>query len=212
MSSLPRQAVLVGALLSMAGCPNFKLPSYPPPAYAEDGTPSDPFFDQLAQRTSEMAEDGEISSDPEEALRVAHEYIDGRGIRIVPKAEGLEQWEKFTTTFPRKIFVAKDWDDKPPAIQAEILWHEIVHLREYDAHTPLDMGAMYFVAEGRWALEVQAYRESFRVKRLFGVPEEEIRKMMGPRAESLYTSYELGAMPREYAIDRAVEIWMQDSP
>jgi hypothetical protein len=137
--------------------------------------------------------------------------IEDNGIRILPKAEGIEQWEKFTTTFPTKIFVAKNWDEMDEASQAVILWHEIVHVREYDAHTPLKMGLMYLVAEGRWALEVQAYRESYRVRRLFGATEEEIRKHMRPRAESLYTSYELGAMPKEYAIEKAIEIWMIDS-
>jgi len=42
--------------------------------------------------------------------------------------------------------------------------------------------------------------------------EEDIRKRMLPRAESLYTGYELGGMPKDYALQKAVEIWMLDSP
>jgi hypothetical protein len=202
---------LVFSLVVLGGCPNFKLPLHPPPTYAEDGTPSDLFFEGLAGRTDEMAPDGEIPTDPAEALRVAHEYIESRGIKIIPKAEGVETWEKFTTTFPRKIFVAKDWEQMSVDAQAEILWHEIVHVREYDKHTPLEMGTMYIVAEGRWALEVQAYRESFRVQRLFGAPEATIQERMAARAESLYTGYELGTMPHDYAVKKAIEIWMQDS-
>jgi hypothetical protein len=35
---------------------------------------------------------------------------------------------------------------------------------------------------------------------------------MTPRAESLYKDYELGAMPHDYAVKKAVEIWMRDVP
>lgn len=201
------------ACLFLTGCPALSsVKVHAPPQY-EDGVPTDTFYEDLALRTSEMAPEGHIPSDPHEAWLLAMQEIEDNGIEIVPKAEGeFEQWTKFTTTFPSKIFTATHWDQMDEATQAVILWHEIVHLREYDEHTPLLMGLMYFTAEGRWALEVQAYRESFRVKRLFGVAEEQIRKEMRPRAERLYESYELGTMPREYAVEKAVEIWMLDSP
>ena len=197
----------------MTGCPH-GLPEgiAGPPSY-ENGAPQDPHYEEMAMRTSEMAAEGEIPSDPHEAWLLAMQEIEDQGIRIVPKAEGIEKWDKFTTTFPSKVFVSKDWDDKDEATQAIILWHEIVHLREYDAHTPLVMGVIYLsVSEARWALEVQAYRESFRVMRLFGMEEEQIQKRMRPRAERLYVGYELSTMPKDYALDKAVEIWMLDAP
>jgi len=203
----------VGFVLFGTGCPHGPPAGLVgPPVYDENGAPTDPFYEELAKRTSEMASEGEIPSDPHEAYLVAMQEIEDNGIKIVPKAEGIEQWEKFTTTFPTKIYVAKNWDEKSEAVQAQILWHEIVHVREYDTHTPLMMGFMYVVPEGRWALEIQAYRESYRVERLFGVPEEKIRAALEPRAEFLYESYELRAMPHDYAIKKAVEIWMLDSP
>lgn len=204
-------SALACSLLLVAGCPSVAK-VHAPPQYADDGTPSDLYYEDLARETSEMAPEGAIPSDPHEAYEVAMQEISDNGIEIVPKADGdLEQWTKFTTTFPTKIFVAVNWDEKSEDVQAEILWHELVHVREYDRHTPLVMGLMYVTAEGRWALEVQAYRESFRVQRIFGVPEEKIRERMKPRAEKLYESYELGTMPRDYAVDKAVEIWMLDS-
>jgi len=208
------RTILVSAVacsfLLLAGCPGLAVKVHAPPQY-EDGVPSDSYYEDLARETSEMAANGVIPSDPHEAYLLAMQEIEDNGITILPKAEGIEQWQKFTTTFPTKIYVAATWDEMSEPTKAEILWHEIVHVREYDKHTPLLMGLMYVTAEGRWALEVQAYRESYRVKRLFGVPEEEIRKMMKPRAESLYESYELATMPHDYAIDKAVEIWMLDS-
>jgi hypothetical protein len=201
----------LAACLLLSGCPGTSVRVHAPPQYA-DGVPSDTYYEKLAMRTSEMAPEGAIPSDPHEAWLVAMQEIEDHGIEILPKASGIEQWQKFTTTFPTKIYVSVDWDEKSEDVQAEILWHELVHVREYDEHGELLMGLMYITAEGRWALEVQAYRESFRVARTFGVPEERIRDRMHPRAESLYESYELGLMPREYAVEKAIEIWMLDSP
>jgi hypothetical protein len=205
-------SLLVGSLFLVGGCRTLSsVKVHGPPQYDEQGVPSDPYYENVARRTSEMAEEGVIPTDPHEAHVAAMQLVEEAGVDIVPKAEGIEQWEKFTTTFPKTIFVAKNWDEMDEATQAVVLWHEIVHLREYEAHTPLLMGLMYATAEGRWAIEVQAYRESFRVRRLFGQSEEEIQARMLPTAEKLYEAYELGAMPREYALDKAVEIWMEDS-
>ncbi len=204
-------STLICSLVALSGCKSLAGQVHGPPQYSEDNVPSDLYYENLAKETSEMAAEDVIPSDPHEAFLLAQQEIADAGIEIVPKAEGIEQWEKFTTTFPTKIFVSKGWDEKSEAFQAEILWHELVHVREYDKHTPLLMGLMYVTAEGRWALEVQAYRESFRVQRIFGVPEDKIQAAMEPRAESLYTGYELGTMPHDYAISKAVEIWMLDS-
>lgn len=199
------------ACLLFAGCPGMTVKVHAPPQY-EDGVPTDTYYEDLARETQDMAPEGVIPEDPHEAYLLAMQEIEDNGIEVLPKAVGIEQWEKFTTTFPTTIYVSADWDEKSEASQTETLWHELVHVREYDRHTPLLMGLMYFTSEGRWALEVQAYRESFRVKRIFGVSEKDIRKMMRPRAEALYKSYELGTMPHGYAVDKAVDIWMLDSP
>jgi hypothetical protein len=207
-----RTAPLLALLaLTLAGCPGPVVKVHAPPQYA-DGVPDDLFYENLALRTQEMAPEGFIPSDPEEAYRLALQELESRGIKIVPKADGFEAWSKFNTTFPTTIYVSNTWDEKTNALKGATLWHELVHVREYDYHTPLQMALMYATSEGRWALEVQAYRESFRVRRIFGVPEEEIREAMRPRAEFLYEEYELGTMPREYAVEKAIEIWMLDSP
>ena len=199
-------------LVSVIGC-HRKIPSEvaPPPLYLE-GVPQDLYYENMAMRTEEMAPPGEIPSNPHEAYLLALQEIQDQGVELVPKATGFEKWDRFNTTFPGRIFISKNWDEKDEATRAAILWHEMVHLREYETHTPLIMGTIYLaVAEARWALEVQAYRESFRVWRTFGMPQEDLRERMIPRAESLYFDYELRAMPQEYAIRKAVEIWMLDS-
>lgn len=211
MRTVLLSVLLSSALFSITGCKSLGVRVHAPPTYA-DGVPSDTYYEKLAAETTDMSAEGQIPSDPHEAYLLAKQEIDDNGIEILPKAEGVEQWDRFTTTFPTKIFVAKGWDEYTEDRKAVILWHELVHVREYDRHTPLLMGLMYVTAEGRWALEVQAYRESFRVERLFGVPEDRIRENMQATAENLYEGYELGTMPREYAIGKAIEIWMLDAP
>jgi len=205
-------SLLTCLLIALGGCRGVAVKVHAPPQYSEAGVPSDLYYEKLAHETADLSAEGEIPSDPHEAFLLAQQQIKDHGIDLVPKAEGVKEWEQFTTTFPTKIFVATDWDEKSEAAKAEILWHELVHVRQYDRHTPLLMGLMYVMSEGRWALEVEAYRESFRVQRIFGVPEDKIRAQMKPRAEKLYKEYEFGTMPRDYAVNKAVEIWMLDSP
>jgi len=197
-------------LFLVTGCPRGATEVPEIPLYIE-GLPTTRYYENLASDTSEMAPEGAISGDPEEALAQAQRLIKKRHIRILSKAEGHEGWGKFTTTFPRKIYVATYYEDLGPKFKAATLWHELVHVRQYDRHTPKYMGMLYLTAEGRWAIEVQAYRETLRAMRQFGIPEKEIQKQMVPIAEMLYEQYELGSMPRSYAITKAVEIWMIDS-
>lgn len=213
MNKLLKLSALFCLFFSLSGCKTLKSARvHAPPTYV-DGVPQDLHYEKLALRTQEMAPEGEIPLDPKEAYLLAIQEIEQRGVRVLPKGDSdIEQWDQFTTTFPGVILVAPNWEERSEANRAVVLWHEIVHLRQYEKYGPVLMGLMYLTSEGRWAMEVQAYRETFRVHRLFGVPEETIRKAMVSRAERLYVSYELGTMPRDYAIEKAVEIWMLDSP
>jgi len=201
----------------LSGCkpPPVNVPAVP---RYEEGVPTSSGYDDLALRTSEMSSPGEVPSDPQEAYDAALAELERRGVRIIPKAPDggagdlIDDWSTFTTAFPTVILVTVRWDEYTVRRKAEILWHEIVHLRQYEEFGPIKMGLLYAVPEGRWAIEVQAYRESYRMRRQFGDSEETLRKHMNPRAEGLYRRYLLDSMPREYAINRAIEIWMLDSP
>lgn len=206
------------ALLLLVGCPGFYEAPRPPTWDGDSCQPSDAYYLDLAKGTQYLSVEGEIPDDPGMALEKVRMALDEKDIEIVPKAEGLEQWEKFTTTFPDTIYISKTFPDSSTASQAGILWHEFVHVREYE-----DLGAKkffqhYLYAEGRWALEVQAYRESFRVQRLWGVPEDRITFNMENTAEKLYVGYELGqasdsgpGIPKQCATGLAIQIWMLDA-
>jgi hypothetical protein len=180
---------------------------------------SEPYYMDLAQGTQFLAKSDEIPSDPHMALEKARMVISDWDVDIEYKADGIEDWSKFNTTFPKTIYVTKDFDKHQIEIQAVILWHEIVHLREYKEMDPKTFYEHYIFPEGRWALEVQAYRESFRVMRLLGLSESRIRAKMTDQAESLYEGYELGQMvengpgiPKQCAVDVAIDIWLTDAP
>lgn len=199
-------------LLLASGCPGFKYEAPRPPTWDDQCQPSDPYYLELAQGTQFMAEEGEIPSDPQEALDKALEYIESKGVDLEYKADGIEDWSKFNTTFPKTIYVTKDFDSKSIESQAGTLWHEIAHLREYEEMKPETFYQHYVFPEGRWALEVQAYRESFRVMRIFGFSESRIRSRMTVQAEGLYENYELDQMPKACAVDGAINLWATDIP
>jgi hypothetical protein len=182
-----------------------------PPSWDTQCTPSEAFYLELASRTTELSQPGEISSDPLEALEQANLFFEAHGVDIRPKALGIEEWSKFTTTFPDTIYVDKDLQGEvSDALRAQIYWHEAVHVRQYEEFGPKRMAILYSFPEGRWALEIQAYRESFRILHLFGVSRDQILDSMPSRAEQLYDNYFLDPMPRECAGSKALEIWNID--
>jgi hypothetical protein len=207
-----RHLLLVPVGLLLSGCPGLAKDVPRPPTWDDQCKPSDPFYWDLANSMEDMAPDDLIPTDPSQALKVAEAEIAEAGITIEPKAEGLEDWEFFNDTATTEIYTDKKFDSYNDAGKAGILWHELVHVREYERHEIQTFFVMYAFPEGRWALEVQAYRESYRVLRLWGMAEEEIKKRMRPRAEMLYDGYDLFQMPKECAIQGAIDIWMQDSP
>lgn len=173
---------------------------------------SESYYKDLASSTQFLAEPNSIPSNPQEAKTVALKDIDDRGVSVETKADGIEAWERFNTTFPQAVYLTKDFDQKELEVQVILLWHEIVHLRQYEGMTPQTFYEHYVFAEGRWALEVQAYREGFRVMRLLGLSEEKLREAMNTQAERLYENYLLEAIPKHCALEGAVSVWLRDAP
>lgn len=196
------------SLVGLASCKSFAAKVQPPPVYNEECKPTPAYWEGYARETADLAPEGYIPENPDEAYQKALDEVDRLGLRLVGKNEGVHaQWDGFSTTFPDTILLAADWDDKSIQSKAEILWHELVHKRQWDRLGREVFIARYSVAAGRWGLEVPAYRESFRVEKLFGVPEDKIRENMERRAESLFVSYALGGSMPECTKQTSVEIW-----
>ncbi len=173
----------------------------------------DPSALELAQSTADMAPEGHLPSDPTASRDKALDILESKGIRIVkkPKLEGhWGLWSRMTTTLPDVIFVGSEWDSYPVVIQAEVLWHELVHVRQWERFGSSKFAFMYAIDESRWALEVVAYRESFRVLKTMGVLSKVLEAQMESRMESLYTKYFLAVIPKQCFEDLTSKVWEKE--
>lgn len=199
------------AFFVLGGCKSFAATVQPPPTYDDKCQPQPSFWMDYALDTQDLAPEGYIPADPEEALAKAHAEIEKLGLRLVKKQKtGIEGIDGFSMTLPDTILLADDWDTKSVPSRAEILWHEIVHKRQWDRLDREGFLARYIVTAGKWSLEVPAYRESYRVQKLFGVSEAQMRKNIERRATSLYDKYLLGASMPECTKQTSIEIWSLD--
>lgn len=200
--------VLVALLLSCTTLKQIPVP----PTYDDKCVPTHDTYLKWAKETRDLAKDGEIPSDPAEALKKAKEEIEALGIKIVEKPKtGKEQFDGFTTTMPQNIYVAPGFWETPVDKQAQTLWHEIVHVRQWQRLGPEKFATRWLVyAHGRWSLETPAYRESMRVLKIFGVRDEKIREVAPKYAEMFYESYALYTMPKECTLATTVDIWLSD--
>lgn len=205
-------AAVVVFFFGGTGCTFAKKNLPLPPVYNQACEPSDPVYLDWAMDTTDLAEPGEIPSDPQEALDKALRIVEEKGIGIVEKeVTGQDKLDRFTTTMPRYIYVKPGFWDQEIWIQAATMWHEIVHIRQWQRLGRAVMGARWTVyAEGRWSLETVAYRESFRVYKLFGRSDAWIRDFAPKRAERFYETYALSGMPKECMVQITSEIWTMD--
>jgi len=198
-------------LLVLAGCPALLKKIIPAPTYDDQCVPSDDYYLALANETKDMAELGEIPEDPKEALAAAERAIEQYGYKLVIKSEtGKEQVDMFTTTLDGVIFLEHDWESKTDRSQATVLWHELVHVRQWERLGPEKMTLTYAVTEGRWAIETQAYRETARILVLFGATDDEMEAWTKRRQDSFYQGYALFGMPRECFDALSEDVWAQE--
>lgn len=207
----PQYILLVLVAIFGIGCK--AIPSVPlPPVYDLECQPSDSTYLEWAQDTQDLAKPGEIPSDPQAALDKAKQWISDKGVGIIEKlVTGKGQLDKFTTTLPENIYVKPGFWDTETSEQASTLWHEMVHVRQWKRLGPQEMAIRWGVyAEGRWSLETVAYRESFRVMRLFGKSEDQLHDYAPKRASDFYDAYALAGMPKQCMIETTSKIWLMD--
>jgi len=178
-----------------------------PPSYYEDCSASHNFYYDLASDSSHLSDEGAIPPQHQAALEKAKHLISQRGIDIRSKGPGDGAWYGFTTTLPTVILTGEGFEDYPTGVQASILWHELVHVRQYESLGVPGFFKLYVVPEGRWALEVQAYRESYIAQMQLGVPKSYLLGHTHKQAEDLYSGYYLQGMPQTCAVSKATELW-----
>ena len=114
-----------------------------------------------------------------------------RGMKLIPKSTvfGLN-WARLTTTFRRSIRVGVNYERYSTRRKAAVLAHEFVHVKQWSRYR--GFGLRYLLsARFGWAMEMQAYRESVRAKKILGYSERHIEAYVNERAGKLWSSYKL---------------------
>lgn len=211
MKHLQFLLVALAAIFLISSCKSF--PHVPlPPVYDSEGKPSDDTYVKWARDTRDLAKPGEIPLDPQEAFDEAVRVItEDYGLKIVQKPfTGKDQFDRFTTTLPSAIYVKPGFYDQDIRTQANTLWHEIVHVRQWKRLGVEQMAVRWTVfPEGRWSLETVAYRETARSIRRFHTSYD-LSKWAPERAKSFWDSYALNTMSDYMRDVVTVDIWVND--
>lgn len=213
---MQRTAKITTAILCTAyllGCPSLYVPPASP-TYT-DGVPDSTFYQDRAASTQYLDLVGDVPADAESAAVFCEAQIRELGWTLQPKGADPEtQWGRFTTTSANVlpvVLLGTSWPDKTTEQRARTLCHELVHCYQWDDLGDGVFPPTYLLSEGRWSLEVPAYRMSLRVWKdqhpdaTIADTEAQARRY----ATNLFTKYDLN-MPRAYAVETAVAIMMED--
>jgi hypothetical protein len=124
-----------------------------------------------------------------EMLTHYEDAIAARGMVIVPKSSRLPWWVKLTTTFRRSVRTGDGYEDLDTQRRALILAHEFVHVLQWRKY--LSFGPRYLGARFGWAMEVQAYRESMRARKVLRFSYESRARYARDMPDRLWDGYPL---------------------
>jgi hypothetical protein len=121
---------------------------------------------------------------------------------------------KMSTTYYKEIRVGARWTEFSVPKRAAVLKHEIVHARQWRHYGQGSFATKYiFSARFRWAVEVQAYRESIRVYRTLGAVEKWLREYVKDLVpNSLWKNYALKTLRKDDVYDEARRILSKEIP
>lgn len=126
---------------------------------------------------------------PEQVIEYAQKRLANMGYTIKRK-RGPKGWKsrRMTTTLRRTIWLGVGWDGKLARDKAATLMHELVHAEQWWIHQ--GFLARYIASPRfRWAMEVQAYRESVRTYRAVGFTGPGLERYIQARANTIIRSY-----------------------
>jgi len=153
-----------------------------------------------------------IPEDPDDSLALTKALLKKAGYKFCRRKGTFEHGRKFTMTLRRRIALSANWDKYSTAKQAEILWHELVHVRQRKSWGHAKFLRRYVTAEGRWLIEVPAYRESIRAKKaLEDYDSGKVKKYIEFKVGSLWKNYKLGRLHKDQYEKETEEIWMKEA-
>ena len=127
--------------------------------------------------------------DPIVFLCEVQDWFTRQGIDRVLKT-GSGRFSKMATAFRRRLKLPTNWNDYKAWEKGVLLAHERVHYRQRRQFGNSRFDVRY-VADPRFlvAMETQAYRESLRVRRLFGASQDSLEKYAKWVSKTLLDSY-----------------------
>jgi len=168
---------------------------------------------ELASWTRFHDEDLEnFGRDAAAMLADAEKWARDNGYVIKPKTSFFgSRFSKMTTTYYKEIRVGDGWEDYSIPRKASVLRHEIVHAKQWRHFGRASFGANYiFSARFRWAMEVQAYRESVRAYRVLGAKEDWLRNYATREVpDVLWQNYMLGVLRKGDVYEHAARILLR---
>ena len=114
---------------------------------------------------------------------------------------------KFATAFRARLLVGNGFDEKPIAVQAMTLTHELVHYCERGilGDNPFDQA--YAHSAGRWIAETPAYAQSIRTAVLQGASSDNLTGYIDDKVESMRNFYFLWDIDTEIYEEETRIIW-----
>lgn len=217
-----RKFIAAIVALAIAGCGTFIPPIAP--EYDVDTCEMNPTdYRVMAEDTTDIDAVGKIPDDPAAALAYCTKLITSRGWVLVEKPTPKDYVEdedstepNFTTTGPNElpvVMLGVGFKQRKVADQARTMCHEAVHTFQYQRMGTAKMTALYIIPEGRFAIELPAYRVTFRMW-LVQNPKATLEQREKKAADiivNLHTKYGLSPMPQRCAVANGVAILMLEN-
>lgn len=148
--------------------------------------------------------------DPIVFLCEVQDWFTRQGIDRILKT-GKGRFSKMATAYRRNLKLPRHWNDFKSWEKGVLLAHERVHYRQRVQFGSGRFDVRY-VADPRFlvAMETQAYRESLRVRRLFGESEEGLEKYAVGVSKTLLNSYPTTKMLDPKEVRKHVTAVMHD--
>jgi hypothetical protein len=191
----------------------FSCDGAPPlaPTYDDSCTPSHTYYLKIARSDEDLIPKDKLPSKADESLALAVSYLDENGISMIEKDDTFPN-KDMSMALPTVIVLAQDFWSRPVYAQATTLWHEIAHIHQWKRFGKPKMSLLVIKAEGRWAIETVAYRQSIRSYAALGYSRDSILKYADSTFEMLYDRYDLSSIPKHCAYKNTMDVWMKEIP
>lgn len=161
---------------------------------ARDDRYQDPFIATLAQqRWREM-----MTADPDDLIERFKREAALLGVGFESKPDAGTKLSRMSTTYYATIRLGTNFEGKDAKNQAITLGHELLHARQWRGFGRSKFRTRYmFWPRWRWAIEMQAYRESIRIMLALGYTRDDCERYAISRVSSMLSSYGLGSLRRD---------------